>query len=352
MPNTKIESIPHTIITDVDIYLLKQGTHFRLFEKLGSRPMTVNGIKGTYFAVWAPNANQVTVIGDFNGWNRTSHPLFVRWDSSGIWEGFISGIGEGAIYKYMIKAQHFETEKGDPFAFAWEEPPRTASIVWNLDYQWNDANWNGIRGAKNDFSAPMSIYELHFGSWQRKAGNQSLTYREMAEILPKYLQEMGFTHVEFMPLMEHPFYGSWGYQKIGYFAPSRRYGTPQDFMYLIDKLHQHEIAVLLDWVPSHFPSDMHGLAYFDGTALYEHADPRKGFHPEWKSYIFNYGRNEVRCFLISSAIFWLQKYRLDGLRVDASPQCSISTMPAPPMSGSPMSSAAMKTSKRSLSSSS
>lgn len=317
MTNNKIESLPHTIITDVDIYLLKQGTHFRLFEKLGSRTMTINGVKGTYFAVWAPNATQVSVIGDFNGWNRTSHPLFVRWDSSGIWEGFITGVEEGALYKYVVKSQHFETEKGDPFAFAWEEPPRTASIVWNLDYQWNDANWNGIRAAKNDFSAPMSIYELHFGSWQRKAGNQSLTYREMAEILPKYLQEMGFTHVEFMPLMEHPFYGSWGYQKIGYFAPSRRYGTPQDFMYLIDKLHQHEIGVLLDWVPSHFPSDVHGLANFDGTALYEHADPRKGFHPEWKSYIFNYGRNEVRCFLISSAIFWLQKYRLDGLRVDA-----------------------------------
>jgi len=310
-------SMPHTIISDVDIFLFKQGTHFRLYEKLGCHPMTVNGVEGTYFAVWAPNATLVSVIGDFNGWNRTSHPLFARWDSSGIWEGFIPGVKQGAIYKYVIKNHHFETEKGDPFALAWEEPPRTASIVWELDYKWNDAKWDTMRAEKNAFSAPMSIYEIHFGSWQRKEHNQSLTYREMAEILPKYLSEMGFTHVEFMPLMEHPFYGSWGYQKIGYFAPSRRYGTPQDFMYLIDKLHQHEIAVLLDWVPSHFPSDIHGLANFDGTALYEHADPRKGFHPEWKSYIFNYGRNEVRSFLISSAVFWLQNYHLDGLRVDA-----------------------------------
>lgn len=310
-------SLPHSLITDVDIFLFKQGNHFRLHEKLGSHPLTLDGVEGTFFAVWAPNATQVNVIGDFNGWNRTSHPLFVRWDSSGIWEGFIPGVKQGAVYKYSIKSPHFETEKGDPFALAWEEPPRTASIVWQLDYKWNDSKWEAIRGERNEFSAPMSIYEIHFGSWQRKENNQSLTYREMAEILPGYLNEMGFTHVEFMPLMEHPFYGSWGYQKVGYFAPSRRYGTPQDFMYLIDKLHQHEIAVILDWVPSHFPSDLHGLAYYDGTALFEHADPRKGFHPEWKSYIFNYGRNEVRSFLISSAVFWLQKYHLDGLRVDA-----------------------------------
>jgi len=310
-------SRPHSIITDVDIFLLRQGNHFRLFEKLGSHPMIVDGVEGTYFAVWAPNAKQVSVIGDFNGWSSSAHPLFARWDGSGIWEGFIPGVKKGAIYKYNVKSEHFETEKGDPFALSWEEPPRTASIVWQLDYKWNDAKWEKLRGEKNEFSAPMSTYEIHFGSWRRKENNKSLTYREMAEILPKYLNEMGFTHVEFMPLMEHPFYGSWGYQKVGYFAPSRRYGSPEDFMYLIDQLHQHEIAVILDWVPSHFPSDLHGLAYFDGTALYEHEDPRKGFHPEWKSYIFNYGRNEVRSFLISSAIFWLQMYHIDGLRVDA-----------------------------------
>lgn len=310
----------YSLFTENDAFLFKQGRHFHLFEKLGSHITTFNDEKGTYFAVWAPNAASVSVIGDFNGWNRASHVLGVRWDSSGIHEGFIPFVGRGEVYKYFIKSKDGgEYEKGDPFALRWEAPPKTASIVWDLKYNWNEGQWPKVRGKKNDLHAPISIYELHFGSWRKKPeeGNRSLTYREMAKLLPPYLKEMGFTHVEFMPLMEHPFYGSWGYQKVGFFAPSSRYGTPQDFMFLIDALHQMEIGVYLDWVPSHFPSDAHGLAYFDGTHLYEHMDPRKGFHPEWKSYIFNYDRNEVRSFLISSAVFWIEKYHADGLRVDA-----------------------------------
>ncbi len=311
----------YSLITEQDTFLFKQGRHFHLFDKLGSHPVTFGNQKGTYFAVWAPNAETVSVIGDFNGWNRTTHPLGVRWDGSGIFEGFIPHIGQGEVYKYFIKSKNGggEFEKGDPFALFWEIPPKTASIVWDLKYTWNEGNWNKIRGQKNSLHAPISIYELHYGSWRRKPeeGNRPFTYREMAKVLPAYLKEMGFTHVEFMPMMEHPFYGSWGYQKVGYFAPSSRYGTPQDFMFLIDSLHQMGIGVYLDWVPSHFPSDEHGLAYFDGTHLFEHEDPRKGFHPEWRSYIFNYDRHEVRSFLISSAVFWLEKYHADGLRVDA-----------------------------------
>lgn len=310
-----------SLLTDHDIYLFKEGNHFGLYEKLGSHVMTIDGVAGTLFAVWAPNAANVSVIGDFNGWNRESHHLSVRYDGSGIWEGFIPGLGQGTIYKYFITSQHDEHqgEKGDPFAFFWETPPRTASVVWDLSYTWSDKNWMQSRQAKNSLHAPWSVYELHIGSWRRvpEEGNRSLTYQELADYLPEYIKDTGFTHVEFMPVMEHPFYGSWGYQCTGYFAPSSRYGTPQDFMHLIDRLHQEGIGVVLDWVPSHFPGDAHGLVYFDGTHLYEHEDPKKGFHPEWTSHIFNHGRYEVRNFLISSALFWLDRYHADGLRIDA-----------------------------------
>lgn len=309
----------HSLLTDHDIFLFKQGKHFQLYNKLGSRPIEFDGLKGTYFAVWAPNGESVNVIGNFNGWNRYSHPLAARWDSSGIWEGFIPGIGQGEVYKYFVRSKigGREFERGDPFAFHFETPPRTASIVWDVKFDWDEEEWKGIREKKNGLSAPISIYEMHFGSWRRHAEqSRPLTYLEMAEILPKYLQEMGFTHVEFMPMMEHPFYGSWGYQQTGYFAPTSRFGTPQDFMMLIQALHKHGIGVYLDWVPSHFPSDEHGLAFFDGSCLYEHSDPRQGFHPEWRSYIFNYSRHEVRSFLISSAAFWMEKFHVEGLRVD------------------------------------
>ncbi|MFP4473137.1 MAG: 1,4-alpha-glucan branching protein GlgB [Candidatus Omnitrophota bacterium] len=307
--------------TDEDIYLFREGNHFRLYDHLGSHLMEHDGKRGTYFAVWAPNAKQVSVMGDFNGWNRTLHPLAARWDGSGIWEGFIPGIGNGEVYKYYIVSQHrkYTTERRDPFAFYSEVPPRTASIVWDLDHQWGDQQWMDKRGRHNDLNAPVSVYEVHLGSWRRSPDDPEriLTCPEVGDDLVKYLKDMNYTHVEFLPLMEHPFYGSWGYQTIGYFAPSSRYGTPQDFMGLVQKLHDNDIGVILDWVPSHFPSDGHGLAYFDGTNLYEHSDPRKGFHPDWKSYIFNYGRNETRAFLISSALFWMDKYHADGIRVDA-----------------------------------
>lgn len=308
-----------SLFSDFDIYLFKEGNHFNAYEKLGSHIIEFDGQKGTYFAVWAPNAEKVYVIGDFNGW-KPIHSLAARWDGSGIWEGFIPGVDKGTKYKYYIISKYgYCLEKGDPYAFFWEVPPATASIVWDLEYKWNDEEWMKNRAKKNALNSPISIYEVHLGSWRRvpEEGNRFLTYRELAEWLPKYVKDMGFTHVEFLPVMEHPFYGSWGYQTIGYFAPTSRYGTPQDFMYLIDKLHQNEIGVILDWVPSHFPDDGHGLRFFDGTYLYEHQDPRKGYHPHWHSYIFNYGRNEVRNFLISSAMFWFEKYHIDGLRVDA-----------------------------------
>lgn len=310
-----------SLLTDQDIYLFRQGNHFRLYEKMGARLMEIDGVSGTLFAVWAPNAEQVSVIGDFNGWNRGTHPLRVREDSSGIWEGFVAGVKAGDIYKYHIVSREngYRVDKGDPFATHWETPPRTGSIVWDSSFAWNDGEWMENRKRNNALDAPCSIYEVHLGSWRRvpEQDNRSLNYREMAEHLPGYLRDMGFTHVEFLPVMEHPFYGSWGYQTVGYFAPTSRYGTPQDFMHLVERLHQAGIGVILDWVPSHFPSDEYGLVYFDGTYLFEHADPKKGYHPEWNSYIFNHGRYEVRSFLISSAMFWLDRYRVDGLRVDA-----------------------------------
>lgn len=311
--------VHHTLFTEFDIHLFRQGKHFKLYEKLGSHLIELEGQQGTYFAVWAPSAKSVSVKGNFNNWNRTAHPLMPRWDSSGIWEGFIPGIGKGELYKYNVVAQNGKhLEKGDPFALFWEIPPNTASIVWDLNYDWQDQAWLEQRKESAGLNKPYSVYEVHLGTWKkRKEGLESLTYREMADEMVAYVQEMGFTHVEFMPVMEHPYFPSWGYQITGYFAPTSRFGTPQDFMYLMDKFHQAGIGVILDWVPSHFPSDAHGLADFDGTHLYEHADPKKGFHPDWKSYIFNYDRHEVRSFLISNALFWLEKYHADGLRVDA-----------------------------------
>jgi len=310
-----------SLLTDHDIYLFKEGNHFRLYEKMGAHIIEKEGVKGVYFAVWAPNAKAVSVIGDFNGWDKNSHHLNQRWDGSGIWEGFIPDIKKGTIYKYHIKSRFndYEVDKADPFAFYSEIPPRTASVVWDHDYKWRDDEWMKERLKRNNLNAPISIYEVHLGSWRRvpEEGNRPLTYRELAVQLVEYVRDLGFTHVEFLPVMEHPFYGSWGYQVTGYFAPTSRYGTPQDFMYLIDSLHQAGIGVIIDWVPSHFPGDEHGLVYFDGTDLYSHADPRKGFHPHWHSYIFNYGRYEVRNFLISSALFWLDRYHVDGIRVDA-----------------------------------
>ncbi len=304
-------------ITDFDIYLFKQGNHLHLYEKLGSHLLE----DGCFFAVWAPNATRVSVMGDFNKWNSKSHMLKVREDESGIWEGFIPGIKQGALYKYHIISQYrnYEVDKGDPFAFYWEAPPRTASTVWDLKYDWKDNEWLEKRYKLNSLNSPISIYEVHLGSWRRvpEENNRFLSYREIAKYLAEYVKDMGFTHIEFLPLMEHPFYGSWGYQILGYFAPTSRFGSPQDLMYLIDYLHQQGIGVILDWVPSHFPSDEYGLVYFDGSHLFEHADPKKGFHPHWQSYIFNYGRNEVRAFLLSIAHFWLKKYHADGLRTDA-----------------------------------
>jgi len=310
-----------SLITDQDTYLFKEGNHFRLYEKLGSHIANVDGEEGVYFAVWAPNAEQVLVMGDFNNWNRESHPLAVRSDGSGIFEGFIPGLANGTAYKYHVvsKVNGYRVDKGDPFALHWETPPGTASIVWDIKYDWGDQGWMSRRAAANSLKAPFSIYELHFGSWRRVVEDKDrwLTYSEMADYLPDYIEEMGFTHVEFLPIMEHPFYGSWGYQTLGYFAPTSRYGAPQDFMHLIEVLHNRGIGVILDWVPSQFPSDEFGLTFFDGTHLFEHQDPKKGYQPEWNSYIFNHGRYEIRAFLISSALFWLDKYHADGLRVDA-----------------------------------
>ncbi len=308
---------PDWAISADDLHLFNEGTHYRLWEKLGAHPLPEGG---TAFAVWAPNARYVSVVGDFNGWDRGAHPLS-RLGDSGIWSGTIESATQGAVYKYHVAARDsgYAVDKADPFGFMHETPPRTASIVHRLDYAWSDAAWMASRGAKQRLSAPMSVYEVHLGSWMRDPGRPEhpLPYRELAPRLAEYCRQLGFTHVEFLPVMEHPFYASWGYQVTGYFAPTSRYGTPQDLMFLIDHLHQNGIGVVLDWVPSHFPTDEHGLAYFDGTHLFEHADARQGFHPDWKSAIFNYGRHEVRSFLVSSAVFWLGIYHADALRVDA-----------------------------------
>jgi 1,4-alpha-glucan branching enzyme len=325
LPSTEkisAQSVRHDVsmLTNDDLFLFNEGSHYRLYEKLGSHPMIVDGVEGTYFAVWAPNAKQVSVMGEFSGWDKSRCPLRPN-GQSGIWEGFIPGVSKGAIYKYYLvcHGRGYRVEKADPFAFHAETPPKTASIAWDLDYGWGDQAWMEKRHTHNALDAPISIYEMHLGSWRRvpEEDNRHLSYRELAPKLAKYLKQLGFTHVEFLPVMEHPFYGSWGYQVTGYFAPTSRYGTPQDFMYLVDYLHQRDIGVILDWVPSHFPNDEHGLGYFDGTHLYEHGDPRQGIHPDWNSLIFNYGRHEVRSFLLSSALFWLDKYHVDGLRVDA-----------------------------------
>lgn len=310
-----------SLFNEIDTYYFKEGTHYRLFEKLGSHHVTYNGKDGVYFALWAPHARYVSVIGDFNNFNKGSHPMYYKNDGSGIWECFIEDVEIGCRYKYYLES-HFDgyiQEKSDPYAFYWEVPPCSASRTWKLDYEWNDSAWMSDRKKYNSIYSPVAIYEVHLGSWMRvpEDGNRSLTYREIAEKLAKYVKECGFTHIELLPITEHPYHGSWGYQTIGYFAPTARFGTPQDFMYFVDVMHQHKIGVILDWVPSHFAVDMHGLAKFDGTHLYEHADHKKGFHPEWGSCIFNFGRNEVKEFLISSALFWFEKYHIDGIRVDA-----------------------------------
>lgn len=310
----------HSLFTDYDISLFKSGKHYRLYQKLGSHSIAVNGEKGTYFAVWAPSAKSVSVIGDFNYWNENEHQLNVRWDSSGIWEGFIPNIGKGSTYKYKIHSNDASEniEKADPFARRCEHPPKTASIVWEDEYNWEDEHWMKNREQKNGLKAPYSVYEVHLLSWKKKVEeNRSLSYFELADELVKYVKKMNFTHVEFMPIMEYPYEPSWGYQITGYFAPTSRLGYPEEFKYLIDSFHKNDIGVILDWVPSHFPEDAHGLGKFDGSSLYEHPDLKKGFHPDWKSLIFNYGRNEVRAFLISNALFWLDQYHIDGLRVDA-----------------------------------
>ncbi|MBI3469043.1 MAG: 1,4-alpha-glucan branching protein GlgB [Planctomycetes bacterium] len=308
-------------LTDYDLYLFAEGTHYRSYEKFGAHVAELDGRFGTYFAVWAPNARRVAVTGDFNEWDSAAHPLSSR-GSTGVWERFIPDVRTGAPYKFAIESQYndYRTEKADPYAFAAETRPGTASKVWDLSgYTWADHDWMAARSRQHSLQAPIAIYEVHLGSWKRvrAQGNRWLTYRELAEQLPEYVQRMGYTHVEFLPVSEHPLDRSWGYQPVGYFAPTSRFGTPQDFMFLVDTLHQHGIGVILDWVPAHFPRDGYGLGYFDGTHLYEHADPRKGAHVEWGTFIFNYGRREVAGFLISNALFWLDKYHIDGLRVDA-----------------------------------
>lgn len=310
-----------TFLTDYDLYLLGEGTHYRLYDKLGAHVIEQDGVRGTHFAVWAPNAREVSLIGDFNGWRPGVHWLDSR-GVSGIWTTFLPNATGGTLYKYAITSQYnnYRADKADPLGFAAEIRPQTASKVWDLSrYQWNDREWMAKRGKANALDAPISVYEVHLGSWRRihDEGYRWLTYRELAQQLADYVVEMGFTHVEFLPISEHPFDGSWGYQTVGYFAPTSRFGNPDDFRFLVDTLHQRGIGVILDWVPAHFPRDAHGLAYFDGTHLYEHADPRKGAHTDWGTFIFNYGRTEVVNFLISNALFWLDKYHIDGLRVDA-----------------------------------
>ena len=309
-----------SLFSEFDVNLFKAGKHFKLYEKFGAHPMTIDGEEGVYFSVWAPSASAVAVIGDFNSWDGKTSGLNVRWDSSGIWEGFIPKVEKGTRYKFRITSNNdgVVTEKVDPYGLFFETPPNTASIIWDIsDYKWKDKNWMSYRKDKNGLDKPYSVYEVHLGSWKRNSKGEFLTYKELAKDLVSYVKEMNFTHVEFMPIMEYPYDPSWGYQLIGYFAPTSRFGSPQEFMHLIDTFHQNDIGVLLDWVPAHFPSDAHGLGNFDGSHLYEHPDTKKGYYPDWKSLIFNFERNEVRSFLISNALFWLDMYHADGLRVDA-----------------------------------
>ena len=312
------QALPHTVFTDYDINLMQGGMHCRLYQKFGSHPAEVDGKKGISFAVYAPAAKRVSVIGDFNKWQVGIHDLYPRWDSSGVWEGFVPGIEAGMLYKYQIEAHNgWRGTKADPYGRRHEHPPMSATIIYEDAYKWNDKTWMKRRQNRNRIGAPVSIYEMHLASWKKHPDGSVLSYRELAEQLPAYLNELGYTHVEFMPVMEHPYDPSWGYQITGYFAPTSRFGVPDDLRYLIDRLHQHDIGIILDWVPSHFPSDGHGLGFFDGSHVYEHPDTRKGFHPDWQSLIFNYERNEVKSFLLSNALFWMDEFHADGLRVDA-----------------------------------
>ncbi len=308
-------------ITDYDIYLFREGKHFSLHKKFGAHIIEKDNTQGTFFAVWAPNAAFVSVIGNFNHWSKDAHPLKVREDGSGIWQGFIPGTVKGETYKYFIRSQYnnYEVEKSDPVSFYNEQPPKTASIVWEYGHKWRDSEWMEKRKEHNNLNGPMSVYEVHLESWRRSPEEEMrpLNYQELGEQLSSYVKYMGYTHVELMPVTEYPYSGSWGYQVTGFFAPTSRFGNPDEFMAFIDILHQNDIGVIIDWVPSHFPGDQHGLHFFDGTYLYEHQDPRKGYHPDWSSYIFNYGRNEIRNFLISSAHSWMEQYHIDGIRVDA-----------------------------------
>ena len=310
----------YSLFSEHDIYLFKEGKHYRLYDKFGAHSLEKDGVKGVYFSVWAPFAKKVSVIGNFNKWKPNVLSLSPRWDKSGIWEGFIPGLSWGTLYKYAIETKAGEIlEKSDPYALSWEQNLQAASLISTTFYEWDDEEWMQKRSKNNSLNAPISVYEMHLGSWLRYGENpkQFLNYRDVAKKLVPYILEMGFTHVEFMPVMEYPYDPSWGYQITGFFAATSRFGSPQDLMFLINELHRNDIGVILDWVPSHFPGDANGLHKFDGSYLYEHEDPRKGFHPDWKSYIFNYGRNEVKSFLISNAMFWLDRYHVDGLRVDA-----------------------------------
>jgi 1,4-alpha-glucan branching enzyme len=308
------------VFSDLDLYLFGEGNHTRIYEKLGAHPMTRDGVEGTHFAVWAPNAKRVSVVGDFNEWDGRAHPMRSLGDS-GVWAEFVPGARIGHRYKLEIAARTGAIlEKADPFGFAFEVPPLSASIICRIDYEWRDHDWMRQRPEFDSwYRRPMAVYEVHLGSWARvpEDGERYLTYRELADRLVPYVKEMGYTHIELLPVMEHPFSGSWGYQVIGFYAPTSRFGSPAEFKAFVDECHRHGIGVILDWVPGHFPKDAHGLAQFDGTALYEHADPRQGEHRDWGTLIFNYGRNEVRNFLLANALFWLREYHIDGLRVDA-----------------------------------
>ncbi|MBC7926649.1 MAG: 1,4-alpha-glucan branching protein GlgB [Bryobacteraceae bacterium] len=306
------------LLSDFDLYLHAEGTHFESYNTLGAHIVEAEGARGVRFALWAPNAEVVCVVGDFNHWDTRRHPMRMR--TSGVWELFIPDLGAGATYKYFVRSRNlgYRQLKSDPYGFGSEVPPKSASVVADLNsYEWNDSEWMESRAARNWLKEPIAIYEVHLESWMRKPNGESLSYRELAHTLVEYVKRNGFTHIELLPVMEHPFSGSWGYQVVGYYAPTSRFGSPEDFMYFVDECHRNNIGVLVDWVPAHFPRDSHGLAFFDGTALYEHADPRKGEHREWGTLIFNFGRNEVRTFLISNAVFWLKQYHIDGLRVDA-----------------------------------